>query len=148
MTASSVLQGSLALWHEGSLNLERLKGHDSHPYLKCAFLLVWKSRLRDFNISKLSELNCSRAFKVSVEQRCNVDTTASSGCMLCLTLEQIDWLFHAQMQDSEGRDRQKMWCKRESVWNNAAPKRTPGSFHIKTAAINSMQIMKVMNWLL
>lgn len=59
-----------------------------------------------------------------------------------------DWLFHAQMQNLEGRDRQKTQCKRESVWNNAGPKRTPGSFFTKTAAINRMQIMKVMNWLL
>lgn len=48
MTANSVIQGSLALCYEYSLNLERLKEHDSHPYLKYVFLLVRKGRLRGF----------------------------------------------------------------------------------------------------
>lgn len=48
MTANSVIQGSLALCYEYSLNPERLKEHNSHLYLKYAFLLVRKGRLRGF----------------------------------------------------------------------------------------------------
>jgi len=37
--------------------------------------------------------------------------------------------------------------QRESAWAVAFPKGTPGSFHVKLAVINGMQIMKVRNWL-